>query len=135
MSQRTHVQRQGGGPGRGRTFSVPNEALEAILEGNGRVLVEQAEKLGRSLQSVRVAQLRKIHTQIRRQTWDPNRLPLLLPRLAYARGREPGLKPLEEALNYMIRASLDDERRYVRVKEFMEAVVAYHASFSGEGGR
>jgi CRISPR-associated protein Csm2 len=126
---------------------ISREELQKILlEGNHKILVEAAEKVGRSLAvgeaQIRGHQLRRFFSTVRRIEMDwlrmgasetgQRNLRLLKPRLHYQASRIDAVKRLEEALSPAIDLVLDQPTEEGRKKafrnfvDFFEAIVAYH---------
>ncbi len=106
---------------------------------HGQVLFQKAQQLGEKLKSeeVTVHQIRKIYTELKRINYDNDgkykyRLRLVKARIAYTAGRFEKLKFLIDTLNKIIDVTLDGkEEQLKRLKDFFEAVIAYHKSAEG----
>ncbi len=114
-------------------FRLADEAVTAILEGNGRRLVDEAEKVARKLARVPVQHLRPVEQAVAaaRLSSEPekavlNRLHLLRPRLAWL-ASHPGSRGLD-AMRAVLDVLLSKARPHqlASVLDFVEAVVAYH---------
>jgi len=134
---------QGGGVAQGGTIVSP-EDVRAIVSGDddGRILVKNAEALAGGFdQSTTRTSIRRLYTEFRqieamwrdaeRREIAARRATLLGPRLAYQTGRAPALRTLTDVLRQMlveVAGGTDNEarrRRFLRVVEFVEAIVAY----------
>jgi CRISPR type III-A-associated protein Csm2 len=134
---------KGRGDGRGRgdqrlpqaepAFRLSDDAITAILEGNARRLVDEAERVSKKLARVSVQHLRPVAQAVAaaRLSDEPekstlNRLHLLRPRLAWLAGH-PGSRQLD-ALRSVLDVLLAKARpnQLGSVLDFVEAVVAYH---------
>lgn len=110
------------------------------------VLVRRAEELAQKLRGLKMAQARDIFDELRQieSLWMRNkeqairRLHLLRPKLAYRTKRIAELGPLarvlESAVQEVVQAEPDSEKekRFRRLMEFAEAIVAYHKAYGGE---
>lgn len=117
--------------------------LRAIIrEGDYCTLVEVAEAVGRELAKKELAtsQIRNVFGEVRRlqNRYDPNRLLMLRPKLAYMGARVKGGDSLREVLTAAIQevfAENPDERtqreRFQRLADFFEAILAYHKAHGG----
>jgi CRISPR type III-A-associated protein Csm2 len=121
------------------------QEIERILNGDVRLLVTQAESLGKQLAAdLKASQLRNIYGLVRQaqMEWQRNHranaynsLILLQPKLAYfdkrteARGARP-MRPLKDALDHAIGVLRNDkgpnETHFKNFVDFCEAIVAYH---------
>ncbi|MBC7222074.1 type III-A CRISPR-associated protein Csm2 [Candidatus Bipolaricaulota bacterium] len=111
-------------------------------EGAAELLVKKAMELGEDLRTkgLKMAQIRDVFDELRQieSVWMRNpqqairRLHLLRPKLYYRKRRHSALDPLVQALDIAVQevvaVSSEDEmhKRFQRLKEFVEAVVAYH---------
>ncbi len=115
--------------------------LNEILEGNAKVMVECANKLGeylskddrRKRKKLTTSQIRSIFSQVQRMKFDPNELNLLRPYLAYAAGRHKHTKveDLQDVLDTAIQ-KVNNEEHFKNFKKFFEAILAYHKFHGGE---
>ncbi len=121
-----------------------SEEIKRIVgdEGAAKLLVEKAKELGKKLQKegLKMSQIRDIFDELRQieSIWMRNpqqairRLHLLRPKLYYRKKRISGLDQLAQVLDLAVQevtaANSDAEMhaRFRRLKEFVEAVVAYH---------
>ena len=113
------------------------------------LLILQAQKLGKRLaeEEVGMTQLRDVFDELSLiadlLTWKRQpilafrRLHLLKPKLLWRATRKKELKPLarvlEKAIDEVVKAGDEGERRarFGRLREFMEAIVAYHKFYGG----
>lgn len=115
------------------------EDLQAILEGDSKKLVEDAEKLGRHISQRRgrikemtTSQIRNIFSEVKgMRKFNKYEMDLLLPKLAYT-ARHEEVRDLQEVLDEAIRKVGNDEKKFERFKDFFEAVVAYHRRYGKE---
>ena len=140
-------------------FQPPSQqSLEAIVvQGSVEELVDQADRIGEALKNQRLStsQIRNVFGTVRqiqmRLELDPQKsyreAVLLRPKLGYfaerekkARGdkRTPGMESLQRtldpALQLLSQPGLDDaerHRRFERIVDFLEAIVAYHKKHGG----
>ena len=121
-----------------RTGSLAKDIVQSdlpkILAGDGKVLVDSAERLGKELASkngMKVSQIRKIFAEMQRITeFDEYRINMMRARLAYVAGRHKEVAPLENVLTEAL-AQISDEDQLDHVKDFFEAIVAYHKRAGG----
>jgi CRISPR-associated protein Csm2 len=113
------------------------------------LLILQAQTLGKRLaeEEVGMTQLRDVFDELSLiadlLTWKRQpilafrRLHLLKPKLLWRATRKKELKPLarvlEKAIDEVVKAGDEGERRarFGRLREFMEAIVAYHKFYGG----
>jgi len=104
------------------------------LFGSSEQLVKEAEEIAKQLGKVKTHQLRRIYSQVSsiyhqsEQNFGDakSRLVLLKPQLAYAKSRNPHLKPLTERLINLIGQVRDDTENLKEFYQFVQSVVAYH---------
>jgi len=118
-------------------FRVDEQKLRKILvEQDYNTLVSYADELGkhfaRSPKELSTGQIRNVLSELQTlQEYDGARLQLLRPKLAYAAGRHGGkVKDLHKVLEEAI--SLTDENNFSLLKNFVEAIVAYHRFYGGD---
>jgi CRISPR-associated protein Csm2 len=110
-------------------------SIKTIFEGkNKEELVKFADAKGCELASIdlSVSQVRNVLDAIQAmKQFDPGELQLLRPKLAYAAGKLPRIRPfrdvLDEAIGYV---KSDDDFKLFR--SLVEALVAYHALYESE---
>ena len=111
-------------------------------------LDRQGEKWGKDLKakSIKTNQIRNIygavqHIRVRASRIQPDtadinrRLIFLKPKLAYASGRQPALKPLREFLVQAIDGVVESKNPEKARENFfflMESIVAYHKFYGGK---
>ena len=114
---------------------VVKNDLPAILKGDGKKLVDDAEKLGELLGKAKreggtemtTSQIRNIFGEVKKMEFDEYKIELLRPKLAYTAGRHPKqVGPLQEVLDDAIKEIDGDKAKFERFKDFFEAIVAYH---------
>ena len=104
-------------------------------------LVKYANKLGEHLKEVSSSQIRKIFSEVKqlqfetkspssKSGFNPGRVKLLKPKIAYLAGREPKLKGFKGVMDAAI-DKVHDIGDFGRLTEFMEAVMAYHKCHGG----
>lgn len=128
-----------------------NNLQSIIVDGDARVMVEQAEVLGKDLaRQLTTNQIRNIFGTVRRieMNWpeksknetDQQRirrakrdLVLLKPKMAYQAKRErgQGVKILADVLSDAIDLIQDDRGRFQYFVDFFEAILAYHKAHGG----
>lgn len=135
-------------------MGIPNATVEKIIvEGDAKVLVEEAQKLGQSLsRNLSSSQIRNVFGTVKRlsQTWTPlskeeeaklayREMLLLKPKMAYQEGRFNSRSPKGQAVNEL-RTTLEpcidkidgDVSRFKNFVEFFEAILAYHKAYGGK---
>lgn len=113
---------------------------KVVREGDYATLVSFAEELGKILveQKLTTSQIRTVFGEVKQlqMRFQPNRLRMLKPKLAYmaARGGEGGRK-----LQQVLSAAVDEvftgeqpEKRFPRLVDFFEAILAYHKANGGK---
>jgi CRISPR-associated protein Csm2 len=138
---RTHNPKTGGSVQGSGQFSVDEERLKRVLDGDIKELNSYAKNRAQSYLDARkeqeklsTSQIRNILDEIQRmpeREFDENRLHLLRPKLAYAAGRHRGrVKDFQELLDRAIQLTNKENYKYFR--NFVEAIVAYHRYFGGK---
>jgi len=147
---------RGGGP---RTDDFPrpghHDLSAIIVEGDARVLVEVAERLGQALarppdrrDQLTTSQIRSVFGTVRQieMNWpvldeeddrarrSGRELILLKPKLAYQARRASGrgVENLRSVLDPAIDLIGNDRRRFQNFVDFFEAILAYHKFFGGQ---
>ena len=110
--------------------------VDVIQEG-GDILVNAAEALGKQLKNrgLKTTQVRKIYSavkKIERDGFEPDKLVLLKPKLAYAAARKGEVTLLKDALIKAIDQVGDDEEKFKNFVNFFEATLAYHKAAGGQ---
>lgn len=140
----------GGGYNKSSTAALPQEVLQKIIwEGDSKVLVEEAKKLGEEYaRNLATSQIRAIFSEIRQiegmaqieEQKDSafSRLYLLIPKMKYRAGKEKGAvkelvdNVLDPALNLVFTQSNKRDERFKHFTEFFEAILAYHKYYGGK---
>ncbi len=122
----------------------PEDVRAIVREGDYHTLVAVAEEVGEKLKRLSTSQLRNVFGEVRRlqRRYDANRLLMLRPRLAYMAARVSQKKEgkllrdvLTKAIDEVFEGNADEQeqrRRFRRLVDFFEAIVAYHRA---KGGR
>ena len=115
----------------------PTGTIANVIEKGGNDLVKAAEVLGKQLknQGLKTTQVRKIYSavkKIERDGFDPNKLALLKPKLAYAAARKDEVTLLKDALIKAIDQVGDDKEKFKNFVNFFEATLAYHKAAGGQ---
>ncbi len=108
-------------------------------------MVELSEKLGKSFTSIKTNQIRNIYANITLAKINMQKkielnqilreLILLKPKLAYAAGRQPVVKPFQEYLSKLIDAcakSKEPQKALPNFFDIVEGIVAYHKFHGGK---
>jgi len=134
---------RGGSPAPAGSSGNEKERIRRIVvEGDYAALVEEAERIGHELaQNLNTSQIRNVFGEVRRlqMRFDPNRLRMLKPKLAYMGARAgPGGRRLQDVLTAAVDAifsgnpdQTEVESRFKRTVDFFEAILAYHKFFGG----
>ena len=118
-----------------------------MIEGDARLLTEQAAAIGASLaRQLTTSQIRNVFGTVRQieMNWGPRatqqqhrsaarQLTLLKPKLAYQAKRERGggVQELADVLTPAIDLVGDDRDRFQNFIDFFEAILAYHTAAGG----
>jgi CRISPR-associated protein Csm2 len=118
-------------------------ALGKLEELSADDLVEFCDQFGNELKEDKVttSQMRKVFSEIKHMhlearspgsqaVFNPDRVKLLKPKIAYLAGREAKLKPFKRVMDALI-DKVRDEQDFGRLAAFMEAVIAYHKYHGG----
>jgi len=123
---------------------IADEQIRAIItQDKPKLLVEQAEEIGRALSSTLTkSQIRNIFGAVRQiqMNWTGDaqkaasyrQLLLLKPKLRYQAARTKEVKPLADVLDKAIDYVEDDRVRFGRFVDFFEAILAYHTAYGGK---
>ncbi len=127
---------------------IADEVKRIVSEKDYEALTRRAEEWGRELseKNLSMAQIRRIFGEVRRldMRWDPKRLRMLSPRLAYAaaragQGGEYLRNILDPAIGAVFEAKDGEEQERFRVlSDLFEAVLAYftyHKEHKSKEGR
>jgi CRISPR-associated protein Csm2 len=120
------------------TSNVDEKRIEKILGGDAFELNKYAEELAQSYlqakeaEKLSTSQIRAILTEIQKmKEFNPTKLQLLRPKLAYAAGRHKGkVKEFRDLLEALIKKANQDN--FDTFKNFVEAIVAYHKYHGGK---
>lgn len=105
-------------------------------------IVEIAEQVGKRLSpqgiNLKINQIRRfldearqIEAEVKRGSFPADRVVLLLPKLAYAAGREQKVKVLMNVLDPAIRSASRSQENFMKFLRLMEGIVAYHRYYGG----
>jgi CRISPR-associated protein Csm2 len=131
----------------GSKFVGKIKNLEAV---SAEAIVETAEEVGKYLGrktdsnpeaiDLKVNQIRrfldavrKIENDIKAKSFDQvkDAIVLLRPKLAYAAGREPKVKPLMNVLDPAISSGAKSEENFQKLLKLIEGIIAYHRYYGG----
>jgi CRISPR-associated protein Csm2 len=116
-------------------FDPQRERIRKALGGDAKELVAYADEMAKHLasgpQALSTSQIRNVLDEIQRMgAYDPERLQLLRPRLAYAAGRHKGrVQDLQAIFDAAI--EMTDESNFRQFKNLAEAIVGYHRCHGG----
>lgn len=132
------------GPG-GPRSSVAEDVRRIVAEENYELLVRRAEEWGRQLAdyNLRMAQIRRVFGEVKRlqMRWEPQRLRMLRPRLAYVaaragRGGQLLRDILTPAIDTVFQAPAGDQaKRFKAMADLFEATLAYFTELERRQGR
>lgn len=120
--------------------------LKDLSKVDAKQLVDIADNVGRLLgknrdgNDLKINQIRrfldaarKIESDISAKSFDQVRdsIVLLRPKLAYAAGREPKVKPLMNVLDPAIQSGADSEENFEKLLRLIEGIIAYHRFHGG----
>lgn len=118
-------------------------ALGKLEELSAGELVDFCDRFGYELKEDKVttSQMRKVFSEIKQLHrearspgsegyFNPERIKLLKPKIAYLAGRETRLKPFKRVMDALI-DKVKDVQDFGRLADFMEAVMAYHKYHGG----
>ncbi|MBN1641540.1 MAG: type III-A CRISPR-associated protein Csm2 [Anaerolineae bacterium] len=128
-------------------FPTTADIEQIIVQGDMRILVQCAERVGEHLAQIRLTtnQIRNVFGAVRQieMNWDQNaqeayrQAILLQPKMAYFGKRERGMDQLERALSPALTLVAQGEdaaaqkARFAHFAEFFEAILAYHKKHGG----
>jgi len=128
----------------GVRLSITDDQIRTIItQDQPRLLVDQAEQIGRALsRTLTKSQIRNIFGTVRQiqMNWTEEaqkaasyrQLLMLKPKINYQAARTREVKPLADVLDKAIDYVEDSRVRFGRFVDFFEAILAYHTA---EGGR
>jgi len=133
----------------GQVLVNSEEVKQIIRNENYELLVQRSEAWGQELkrQKLTRAQIRRIYNEVKRlqMSWDPVRLRMLKPRLAYiavrqqqeARGGQLLRRILTPAIDAVFEARDEDvqQQRFKVLADLFEALLAYFYASERQGGR
>jgi CRISPR-associated protein Csm2 len=114
--------------------------LSDLSKVSGEKIVEIAEKAGKKLAASRpegidlkinqirrfLDEVRQIETGLKTGKFDPDRIILLRPKLAYAAGREVKVFPLMNVIDPAIKSAAQSPENFNKLLRLIESIVAYH---------
>ncbi len=116
------------------------EKIKKILAGDMKILNDYANELGkhfaegREREALSTSQIRSVLDEIQKmpeKPFNPNKLQLLRPKLAYAAGRHKGkVLEFQKLLDWTIQQT--NENNLNNFRYFVEAIVAYHRYHGGK---
>ena len=118
---------------------TPQQLEEVIVGGNVTEANEICNELGKyyaegqEREKMSSSQIRNVLDRLQRMGgYSPDKLQLLRPLLAYAAGRHGGkVKHLQGIIDRAI-LKVKDEKSFENLKNFFEAIVAYHRFYGGK---
>jgi CRISPR-associated protein Csm2 len=131
-----------GGPAPAGPANEKELIRRIILEGDYQTLVEEAERIGQELaRGLTTSQIRNVFGEVKRlqMRFDASRLRMLKPKLAYMGARAgAGGRHLRDVLSAAVDAVFSGnpagsevEKRFRRMVDFFEAILAYHKAYGG----
>jgi len=128
----------------GVRLSITDDQIRAIItQDQPRLLVEQAEEIGRALsKTLTKSQIRNIFGTVRQiqMNWTGEaqraasyrQLLMLKPKIQYQAARTKEVEPLADVLDKAIDHVGDNVERFGRFADFSEAILAYHTACGGK---
>lgn len=146
MPPRPEMRPQGPGDRRaGTEREVETDVRRIVAEENYELLVQRAEDWGRQLaeNNLRMAQIRRVFGEVKRlqMRWEPQRLRMLRPRLAYVaaragRGGQLLRNILTPAIDTVFQAPTGDQaKRFKVLADLFEATLAHFTDYDRRQGR
>lgn len=139
-----------GGGGRGKGEGGPGadwgvqhaRDLKDLSSVAAERIVEIAEDVGKRLSpkgiNLKINQIRRfldearqIEVDVKRGAFPADRIILLLPKLAYAVGREQKVRDLMNVLDPAIRSASRSKENFQKFLRLLEGIVAYHRFYGG----
>jgi CRISPR-associated protein Csm2 len=127
---------------------IRSQVQSIVAHQDYQLLVDRAREWGEQLASRKLpmTQIRRVFGEVKRlqMRWEPHRLRMLQPRLAYvgARAKDHGGPLLRDiltpAIEMVFQASGDDQRksRFRVLSDLFEAILAHYTEHErGQGGR
>ena len=131
--------------GRGSVrLSITDDQIRSIItQDQPKLLVEQAEDIGRALsKTLTKSQIRNIFGTVRQiqmnwtgqeqQAASYRQLLMLKPKIKYQAARTKEVEPLADVLDKAIDQVGDNAERFGRFVDFFEAILAYHTAHGGK---
>ena len=131
--------------GRGSVrLSITDDQIRSIItQDQPKLLVEQAEDIGRALsKTLTKSQIRNIFGTVRQiqmnwtgqeqQAASYRQLLMLKPKIQYQAARTKEVEPLADVLDKAIDQVGDNVERFGRFVDFFEAILAYHTAHGGK---
>ena len=140
----TPIDTNGGPAARNVVVAQPHPGskikIKDVIEHSGEFLVQKAEDLGEKLAvlELKTTQIRKIYSAVKKiegSRFDPNKLVMLKPKLAYAAARNDQVTLLKEALTQAIdhiNQVEDKKEKFENFINFFVAILAYHKVAGGD---
>ncbi|MGA1823094.1 MAG: type III-A CRISPR-associated protein Csm2 [bacterium] len=119
------------------------EELSDLGNVNTETLINKAKVVGEKLEQnkLKMNQLRRfldavrrIESRIKDEDWENSQTDIILlrPKLAYAAGREPKVKPLMYVLDKAIQSGARSKKNFEKLLRLIESIVAYHRFYGGK---
>ncbi|MHA1337658.1 MAG: type III-A CRISPR-associated protein Csm2 [Promethearchaeota archaeon] len=144
MSYRNPRQQGRGNQGRNPTdqyqpYKEVSEKYKEILDGNGKMIVEIAEKIAKITtgeRKVTTNQIRKIFGDLKRKQYKEfniHKIQLIRPKLAYtySRHKSKGMGVLLGSVDFLIE-KIKEEKQFNNLVNFFESIIAYHKRYGGK---
>jgi CRISPR-associated protein Csm2 len=111
------------------------ETADAVGKYLGRKTDSNPEAIDLKVNQIRrfLDAVRKIENDIKAKSFDQvkDAIVLLRPKLAYAAGREPKVKPLMNVLDPAICSGAKSEENFQKLLKLIEGIIAYHRYYGG----
>jgi len=127
------------------TEDVRNDVYRIVTGGDYELLVRKASEWGRELanSNLRMAQIRRVFGEVKRlqMRWEPQRLRMLRPRLAYVAARAGAggrllQRILTPAIDAVFQAGVQEQQgRFKVMADLFEAILAHYTEHERRQGR
>ncbi|PIV22766.1 MAG: type III-A CRISPR-associated protein Csm2 [Deltaproteobacteria bacterium CG03_land_8_20_14_0_80_45_14] len=116
------------------------EELKDLSKIDAAKIVEISDDVGKRLKEadLKINQIRRfldevrqIESDLKRGRFNPDRIILLRPKLAYAVGRQPKVKDLMNVLDPALQSGAKSEENFNKLLRLIEGIVAYHRYYGG----
>jgi len=126
-----------------RNYRIHNEVknnAQEILDGNGRLIVNVSEDIGKQTsgrRGVSTTQIRRVFGDLKRRQYrefDADQIQLIRPKLAYTfsrHGSQEGMDLLLGTLDFLLE-KVKNKENFDNLVSFFESILAYHKKYGGK---